>query len=1151
MSDNDRSELANQKSPVSARKAKKLLYLSEYLLKQESKNNSRKVSRILKKHEHERTVSELEHLEKHQDIVKRIRKNRERRQISEQRSQETEDSDDALQQKCEQLADILRKSKKTVIYTGAGISTAASIPDYRGPQGVWTLLKRGESIDPQDLSDAEPTLTHMCITQLHKQGHVKHVVSQNCDGLHVRSGLPRQVLSEVHGNMFIEICHSCKPHREYFRLFDTTESTGVRRHRTGRKCHKCGGELRDTIVHFGEKGGIKSPYRWKEAVKAANRSDVILCLGTSLKILKKYACLWCPEKTRHQRPKLVIVNLQWTPKDDQATIKINGRCDVVMHQVMQALEYEVPKYDRLSDPLFQIATKLSKDEIDSTSKKILEHPSTSPTPGPLDGISRTPTPSDSSRSSASSSGTESGNEELDMEEMGDSDWQGKDDADVKWHRRSRRRVNTEDDFKKSDKINGEDDDDDDDEMLSVGLVKTSAEMNLSKSERICNAAKIAMQTKLVNAKINEVYANCAAGSSTSSVDATITRIHEDIGSVDSVSKTVITGPHLPGPFDPGPASYDDKVAYLHRLKEQLNVLKEKQKVLKHQEVTEQKTKRHREVECTISPKGINHIETESSIGFVSVNQAMAYQKGMVSILPPKLLSPLLRSPEGTAHDWRYDVERIKGSIKHIQQEQRVIQEQRCLVQQEFVELDNAIKRKHQDEQMRLHQHFLLQEQHLSRAVDGASKKEGLMKLFVYQQQILLAQQNAHLIEITQKHAQQIKDLDVALARKHGELMSETKHLTECQNKLNLNSLQTHPLSPSGSGQQKSPNKTDFSITSILQQDTPVSPTSLPGVTELINTMLTCESCRFLKNYGVVKRKCQNCQQLKSRNGPILATVPGQVPNTAFRAESETASRVGSRERPKKVGRVASATVSSPDNIAYKQGTDLFKQKKVKSLHSTSIQNPLSQDNRLPISLLTAVTNEPCERTASASSKTTAVSKPVIKIQTAFAEPFQAGPKAKFSLWEDEPSEKIRNRPVTYVANNRLNIRGPKTRSKQEKVKTRTSKTAVNESHESSEQAAAHKPFRSHSHSDIYDDRQEGSNSVSPGSRQLRSHSHTVGTSASCSDLELTPSKSEDSLDSSLDGQSSGKKRKLMRCLSVPGWYGKGLNIKNIKRKRKY
>ncbi|WAQ97320.1 SIR7-like protein [Mya arenaria] len=805
-----------------------------------------RVSRILKKHEHERTVSELEHLEKHQDIVKRIRKNRERRQISEQRSQETEDSDDALQQKCEQLADILRKSKKTVIYTGAGISTAASIPDYRGPQGVWTLLKRGESIDPQDLSDAEPTLTHMCITQLHKQGHVKHVVSQNCDGLHVRSGLPRQVLSEVHGNMFIEICHSCKPHREYFRLFDTTESTGVRRHRTGRKCHKCGGELRDTIVHFGEKGGIKSPYRWKEAVKAANRSDVIL----------------------------------------------------------------------LSDPLFQIATKLSKDEIDSTSKKILEHPSTSPTPGPLDGISRTPTPSDSSRSSASSSGTESGNEELDMEEMGDSDWQGKDDADVK-------------------------------------------------------------------------------------------------------------------------------------------------------------------------------------------------------------------SPEGTAHDWRYDVERIKGSIKHIQQEQRVIQEQRCLVQQEFVELDNAIKRKHQDEQMRLHQHFLLQEQHLSRAVDGASKKEGLMKLFVYQQQILLAQQNAHLIEITQKHAQQIKDLDVALARKHGELMSETKHLTECQNKLNLNSLQTHPLSPSGSGQQKSPNKTDFSITSILQQDTPVSPTSLPGVTELINTMLTCESCRFLKNYGVVKRKCQNCQQLKSRNGPILATVPGQVPNTAFRAESETASRVGSRERPKKVGRVASATVSSPDNIAYKQGTDLFKQKKVKSLHSTSIQNPLSQDNRLPISLLTAVTNEPCERTASASSKTTAVSKPVIKIQTAFAEPFQAGPKAKFSLWEDEPSEKIRNRPVTYVANNRLNIRGPKTRSKQEKVKTRTSKTAVNESHESSEQAAAHKPFRSHSHSDIYDDRQEGSNSVSPGSRQLRSHSHTVGTSASCSDLELTPSKSEDSLDSSLDGQSSGKKRKLM------------------------
>lgn len=82
----------------------------------------------------------------------------------------------------------------------------------------------------------------------------------------------------------MQICYKCRPNREYVRLFDVTENTGVRRHATGRKCHKCRGELRDTIVHFGEKGGMKSPYHWREAVKAANKCDLILCLGSSLKV---------------------------------------------------------------------------------------------------------------------------------------------------------------------------------------------------------------------------------------------------------------------------------------------------------------------------------------------------------------------------------------------------------------------------------------------------------------------------------------------------------------------------------------------------------------------------------------------------------------------------------------------------------------------------------------------------------------------------------------------------------------------------------------------------------------------------------------------------------------------------------------------------
>ena len=85
-------------------------------------------------------------------------------------------------------------------------------------------------------------------------------------------------------NSPMQVCNSCDHPREYIRLFDLTERTGVRRHQTGRKCSQCGAPLQDTIVHFGEKGRLTSPYNWKEAARAADHADVILCLGTSLKV---------------------------------------------------------------------------------------------------------------------------------------------------------------------------------------------------------------------------------------------------------------------------------------------------------------------------------------------------------------------------------------------------------------------------------------------------------------------------------------------------------------------------------------------------------------------------------------------------------------------------------------------------------------------------------------------------------------------------------------------------------------------------------------------------------------------------------------------------------------------------------------------------
>lgn len=102
------------------------------------------------------------------------------------------------------------ESKHVLCHTGAGISTSAGIPDFRGPNGVWTLEKKGLKPDINiSFDNAEPTITHRCLKKLTETNHVKYIITQNIDGLHLKSGIPRDSISELHGNMFVEKCNTC------------------------------------------------------------------------------------------------------------------------------------------------------------------------------------------------------------------------------------------------------------------------------------------------------------------------------------------------------------------------------------------------------------------------------------------------------------------------------------------------------------------------------------------------------------------------------------------------------------------------------------------------------------------------------------------------------------------------------------------------------------------------------------------------------------------------------------------------------------------------------------------------------------------------------------------------------------------------------
>lgn len=233
--------------------------------------------------------------------------------------------------KLDLLGTLIRDSKHIVALTGAGISTSAGIPDFRGPDGLYSrkeipvndlfdidYFRHDPNLFYSNIGDfwdlclkADPTPAHAFLKKLEDTGKLKLLVTQNIDGLHRKAGSVN--LIEIHGNFNNFYCVKCRSGRVYDYELES-------RILSGRIpiCSECGGTLKPSVVFFGE--GVIG---FDDAVIEAQKCDLFLSIGSSMVVNPAAAIAdYISAKTA-----LVIINKGDTPYDNRADLKIEEDID--------------------------------------------------------------------------------------------------------------------------------------------------------------------------------------------------------------------------------------------------------------------------------------------------------------------------------------------------------------------------------------------------------------------------------------------------------------------------------------------------------------------------------------------------------------------------------------------------------------------------------------------------------------------------------------------------------------------------------------------------------------------------------------------------------------------------------------------------------
>jgi len=231
----------------------------------------------------------------------------------------------------EKAISLMRESKRIVALSGAGISTEAGIPDFRGPGGIWEdpgvleqLSVAGFDRDPEGfyrtsmklfstINIAQPTFAHRLLARLEELGKLRAVITQNIDGLHHAAG--SRTVYELHGTYRTGHCPRCGAGFEMKPIYGQIESGQLK----FPSCPECSVAVKPDIVLFEELLPVDA---WNGALEAAEDCDLMLVFGSSLVV---YPAAELPMIALGSGARLVIVNLEPTSYDSMATVAVRGR----------------------------------------------------------------------------------------------------------------------------------------------------------------------------------------------------------------------------------------------------------------------------------------------------------------------------------------------------------------------------------------------------------------------------------------------------------------------------------------------------------------------------------------------------------------------------------------------------------------------------------------------------------------------------------------------------------------------------------------------------------------------------------------------------------------------------------------------------------